>query len=238
VSVRHKAQVLQYTCAVLEGIAARERSLCARLTLSTPERLDAWVRDVAASHATVGDALQRVLRLIMCRTDWPLGDVWMPSLPMSAAASTATDHPVPPLRLLQIPDAAPAPALPALELAGAVVQDDKPPSHPLRAFARSSADISFFPPAGVPGRVFATRQPEWLARVSDEAIFLRARVARETGVLTCFALPVTARGRVIAVVAVYDTKPRAYSTEVVDLSQDIVRAVGIALDSMAMPGGV
>lgn len=56
---------------------------------------------------------------------------------------------------------------------------------------------------GLPGRVLASAQPEWVADVTAESGFSRASVAREVGLRSGFVFPVLAGREVVAVLEFY-----------------------------------
>lgn len=60
--------------------------------------------------------------------------------------------------------------------------------------------------AGLPGRVLATGQPVWIADVSVDSNFPRARKAADLGVKTAFAFPIIASGRVAAVMEFFSQR--------------------------------
>ena len=55
------------------------------------------------------------------------------------------------------------------------------PSGQLDAFRRASRDVSFAPGVGLPGRVWASRQPAWIAELAPDDNFPRAQVAAAAG---------------------------------------------------------
>jgi two-component system sensor histidine kinase/response regulator len=58
-----------------------------------------------------------------------------------------------------------------------------------------------FPPGvGLPGRVWASREPEWITRAPDDINFPRAPIARREGLRSAFAFPVILEGEVLAVI--------------------------------------
>lgn len=221
VSIRHKAQVLQYTCSVLESISARQRALEAELTLSSAERMKAWISENVACRRSLLDALDPVLRLIMSRTNWKCGDIWLPEL-------NSIDN---------IPVGSFGASFPPLRFSLGVVQDGKPRSDPLYQFNQYCRDFILRPPAGVPGRVYVTGRPEWLARIADPPTFERAALARNLGVVACLALPIIARGKVIAILVVYDTCSREYDDQVVAMAESIIGAVNDAILSLQASSG-
>ncbi len=68
---------------------------------------------------------------------------------------------------------------------------------PFRAFSRQTR---FQPRVGLPGRVWASRAPEWVRDVTTDGPFLRAAVAREAGLHAAVGFPVFAGSEVVAVV--------------------------------------
>jgi PAS domain S-box-containing protein len=65
---------------------------------------------------------------------------------------------------------------------------------------REATERTDFPPGtGLPGRVFASRQPAWITDVTDDTNFPRAPLARQAGLRAAFAFPVLSRNEVAAV---------------------------------------
>lgn len=62
-----------------------------------------------------------------------------------------------------------------------------------------SRRFTFAAGVGLPGRVLARREPVWIADVQADAAFVRADVARRTGLAVGVGIPVVADGDVIAV---------------------------------------
>jgi PAS domain S-box-containing protein len=69
----------------------------------------------------------------------------------------------------------------------------------LRPFRLFSEGVAFGPGIGLPGRVWASRQPEWIADISAVPENLRFQIAKEAGLKTSLGIPVMAGGRVVAV---------------------------------------
>jgi GAF domain-containing protein len=70
-----------------------------------------------------------------------------------------------------------------------------------------------------------------MSSISDPPSFERAGLARDTGVAACLGLPIMVNGRVIAVIAVYDTSSREYDEQIVELSQTVTEAATNALNT-------
>ena len=77
---------------------------------------------------------------------------------------------------------------------------------------------------GLPGRVFLTRESEWMLDVSAESedCFLRNKIAGICGVATGFAIPLIKEGKVLAVLAFFTCVVRPCSSECLPLAIDLV----------------
>lgn len=69
----------------------------------------------------------------------------------------------------------------------------------LRPLTSFSESVAFGPGIGLPGRVWASKQPEWIADISAVTENLRFQMAKEAGLKTALGIPVVAGGRVVAV---------------------------------------
>jgi PAS domain S-box-containing protein len=66
----------------------------------------------------------------------------------------------------------------------------QPPSLPFQEFGRVSMESTFAPGIGLPGRVWASREPAWIPDVTRDANFPRARFAERAGLHAAFGLPI------------------------------------------------
>ncbi|HEX7898101.1 MAG TPA: GAF domain-containing sensor histidine kinase [Planctomycetota bacterium] len=73
-------------------------------------------------------------------------------------------------------------------------------------FARRSRDYRFRRGEGLPGRVWASRKPAWVRDVRDDLNFPRRGLARVVGLRAGLAVPVLARGRVVAVLGFFSRR--------------------------------
>lgn len=73
----------------------------------------------------------------------------------------------------------------------------------LEQFRRCSETVTFTTAAGLPGRVWQSRQPEWLEDVcavpSSLGIFSQTQIAAKVGLKACFGVPILASNQVLAV---------------------------------------
>jgi len=88
----------------------------------------------------------------------------------------------------------------------------------LEQFRHCSEAFVFPPDAGLPGRVWSSQQPEWLADAGahSETYFLRNQIAKAFGVKAGFGVPMVANQQVLAVL-VFFMLDRAQDEQLVEL---------------------
>jgi PAS domain S-box-containing protein len=74
-----------------------------------------------------------------------------------------------------------------------------PPHVPMAPFLEASRQIEFAPGIGLPGRVWASASPAWIADVTRDSNFQRASIAAGDGLHSACAFPIVAEGRVLGV---------------------------------------
>lgn len=75
------------------------------------------------------------------------------------------------------------------------------PSVELPRFGEMTRQTAFAPGEGLPGRVWASGEPEWVANVLEDKTFTRRAAAAEGGLHSAFALPIGIKGEVLGVMA-------------------------------------
>jgi PAS domain S-box-containing protein len=91
---------------------------------------------------------------------------------------------------------------------------------------RETTERTAFPPGtGLPGRVFASRQPAWITDVTDDTNFPRGPSARQAGLRAAFAFPVLSRNEVVAVLEFFSE----YASEPQTAFLRIVSQIGTQL---------
>lgn len=85
---------------------------------------------------------------------------------------------------------------------------------------RLCSEAFVFPPAtGLPGRVWSSRLPEWIADASaqSETYFLRNQIAKAFGVRAGFGVPILANHQVLAVLVFFMLEAREEDKQKVEL---------------------
>jgi PAS domain S-box-containing protein len=96
----------------------------------------------------------------------------------------------------------------------------------LEAF-RSASEASTFPPGiGLPGRVWAAKQPAWIRDVTVDANFPRAPAALAVGLKAALCIPIVARGDVVALLEFFLREPHDGDERLVK----VILAVAAQLD--------
>lgn len=97
-------------------------------------------------------------------------------------------------------------------------------------FAEASAARTFRPGAGLPGRVWETKRPEWVRDVSINVdIFPRAEFALEAGLKSGVGIPITAGEEVLAVLVFFLTEERDEDKRFISLASTISAQIGSAV---------
>lgn len=98
----------------------------------------------------------------------------------------------------------------------------------LEQFRQVSERFTFSPGVGLPGRVWLSRQPEWIQDVSvqPESVFLRVEAAMATGLGAALGIPVIANGRVLAVLVFFMSKSYKEDERLVNIISAIATQLG------------
>ncbi len=99
----------------------------------------------------------------------------------------------------------------------------------LEPFRRSTEGRTFSAGVGLPGRVWAARQPAWIRDVTSDASFLRAAAARQVGLRAGMGIPVLAGKEVIAVIEFFVKEPRAADEALLGLVGSVATQLGIVM---------
>jgi PAS domain S-box-containing protein len=109
----------------------------------------------------------------------------------------------------------------------------------LHQFRDESKDFIFPLNVGIPGRVWATQQPEWIEDVSvtSDAIFLRSQTARDVGLKSALGVPILIndnsefeqQSRAIAVFVFFTFTSCPEDKQLVDIVYSVANQLGMAI---------
>jgi PAS domain S-box-containing protein len=98
----------------------------------------------------------------------------------------------------------------------------------LDAFVESSKTFSFTANVGLPGRVWATKQPEWILAIeqAEPSHFLRRDLAAIAGLKTVLGIPILIEAEVFAVLSFYSFNAKLRDNRSVQLVNQIIHELG------------
>ncbi len=101
----------------------------------------------------------------------------------------------------------------------------------LEKFRRLSEGFTFPPGTGLPGRVWASKQHEWIPDVttSPETVFPRVRFAKEGGLKASLGIPIITRDRVQAVLLFFMLKSREMDKRLVEIVTAVAAQLGTVI---------
>lgn len=94
----------------------------------------------------------------------------------------------------------------------------------LELFYECSQEFIMSEGEGLPGRVFLSKEPEWMLDVSTESEedFLRNKIAGVCGVKTGFAIPIIKEEEVLMIMAFFTCHSLNFSSQYLVLAMDLV----------------
>ncbi len=104
----------------------------------------------------------------------------------------------------------------------------------LEKFTLASIDLVFPKGAGLPGRVWLSKQPEWVKDVTHDASFIRMQVAAEVGFKSGLAIPVLARKEVVAVMVFFLFEAREADKQLIKLISSVASQLGMVIQRKQM----
>ena len=99
----------------------------------------------------------------------------------------------------------------------------------LEKFRAMSLGYTFTPGVGLPGRVWRSKQPEWIKDVTQAADFPRAAIARESGLKSAMGIPVLAGEEVIVVLVFFVPEMRKEDEKQIQLVSAAAAQLGAVL---------
>ncbi len=99
-------------------------------------------------------------------------------------------------------------------------------------FRESSQEFNFPQQVGLPGRVWATQQYEWIGDITQQQpkLFLRTKIAQQVGFKTALGVPILADEEVIAVFVFFDVLIRSENKKTVQLVTSIASQLGLIIE--------
>lgn len=238
VELSAKAQVLDYTLRVLQSLMKRATELATELAIVSPEATRNYVRTVSNDgRKPIHETVTSVMKLFSTTYGWRYAEWWMldekENNNQEDTTQTNRIHQDTPAGVAEDP----------VNVHGCVVRDsisvmrlgctvinrsvdftfsleskDHEDDEKLSKFARASRGFEFEPRIGMPGRIWTSRQAEWLVDLEDGESFVRSALADEFGLKACLAVPIQFGGHVHSVMAFYSREAREYQADCYELA--------------------
>jgi PAS domain S-box-containing protein len=109
------------------------------------------------------------------------------------------------------------------------VGDHHKPSLAFGEFAEVTRTMVFLPGIGLPGRVWTSRRPAWIADVILDGNFPRARAAEQVGLHGAFALPLVRGADVLGVMEFFSRHIRQPDAELLETMGTVGSQIGLYL---------
>lgn len=172
-----------------------------RQQIETEIRLLLTLTQSTSSAPDFAAALHTTLRLMVEHAGWIFGEAWLPSADGTVLENSRASY---------------------------YHGDDLAA---LEQFDQSSHEVSFSPGAGLPGRVWLTRQVEWQRDISALSIqvYLRAQYALVAGLKAALGVPVLIGEQVLAVMVFYMAEPRTEDQRLVEVVSAVAVQLGATL---------
>nr|WP_242040756.1 PAS domain-containing protein [Coleofasciculus sp. FACHB-1120] len=178
-------------------------------------------------------ALSVALRQVCEKTGWDFGEAWIPSSDGSvlecspAWYSSTLELQVERLQLQGLNQ--PANFQAANWYPNPKLQSELPLS--LREFRLQSEMLKFAPGIGLPGRVWLSKQPEWIpdASIQPPPFFMRTQFARDCGLKAGFAVPIISKERVVAILTFFLFESRPKDKRLVELVSAVAAHLGTVM---------
>jgi PAS domain S-box-containing protein len=178
---------------------------------------------VLAEAATLTEMYSRILPAICNSLGWVAGEFWSAtrgngSLVMGNGQShqlpiTNSQFPIPNSQF---------PITPSLQC----VKIWQAPEINYPEFKAISQTITFAPGIGLPGGVWATNEPIWIADVVEDDLFLRSEIAAEIGLHAAFGFPIRIGSEILGVITCFSRQIQPPDVDLLDLMTSIGNQIG------------
>lgn len=98
----------------------------------------------------------------------------------------------------------------------------------LEEFRQASENFAFALDIGLPGRIWASKQPEWIEDISTEQnqIFLRSHIALKVGLKACLGVPILVNDQVLAVLVIFNKTNLKKQIRLIELVSSVAAQLG------------
>jgi len=106
------------------------------------------------------------------------------------------------------------------------VQIRRAPDGGLPQFEKATRELKLTKGVGLPGRVWETGEPAWIADIPADTTFPRAKIALEEGLHSAFAFPIRGAAKFMGVVEFFSKEPREPDRDLLAMFDSIGSQIG------------
>ncbi|MBE9127351.1 MULTISPECIES: adenylate/guanylate cyclase domain-containing protein [unclassified Coleofasciculus] len=101
----------------------------------------------------------------------------------------------------------------------------------LEKFRQDSQTLRFAPGVGLPGRVWSSKQPEWIQDVAIEpdTVFVRSPMVFNSGLCSCLGIPIVVNDQVLTVFVFFTLESRQPDQQLIDLVWAVGTQLGVVI---------
>ena len=96
----------------------------------------------------------------------------------------------------------------------------------LQEFEERTRQLTFSPGAGLPGRVWASGEPTWIADVGDDESFCRTEIAAKMGLHGSFSFPIHAGNEFLGVIIFFSCEKQQSDADLLEMMAAIGSQIG------------
>ncbi|MBW4600748.1 MAG: PAS domain S-box protein [Calothrix sp. FI2-JRJ7] len=100
------------------------------------------------------------------------------------------------------------------------------PNVDMQKFVEATQQITFVQGAGLPGRVWASRQPHWICEISKESNFPRITLASQVGLQSGFGFPILLGDEILGVIECFSQRIQEPDEDLLDMMAAIGSQIG------------
>jgi PAS domain S-box-containing protein len=209
-------RVIQRTQELFEANIALRTEIAEREWAERGIALQYATTRVLAEAATLAEMYSRILPGICHTLGWVAGEFWLATPGNGSLVMGNEQSHQFPIPNSQFPI---TPSLKCVEIwQASSIQSPE--------FAAIAQNMTFTPGIGLPGHVWATSQPIWIADVVADASFLRSEIASQIGLHAAIGFPIQIDGEILGVITCFSSQIKSTDADLLDLMTSIGNQIG------------
>lgn len=177
---------------------------------------------VLSNSSTTSEAIPKILLAICESLRWTLGELWMPDLGKNDLSSGLSKSPENSERFCPNSNG----ETPSENCRLRCIERWCRPSVVMPEFEEITNKISFAAGEGLPGAIWATDSPKWIADIAEDSSFLRKAKAKSAGLHAAFGFPIRDGREILGVMTFYNREVQQPDREMLQMMAAIGSQIG------------